>query len=319
MSDFLEFKGQSKKTKKDHYLWVERHRPENMSEYVGNESLKESLQKYIDEGDISHILLYGPPGVGKTSGAKILVKHIDCDYLYINASDERGIDTIRDKVISFASSAGFHDLKIVILDESDAITGNAQAALRNILETYSAHTRFILTCNYHEKIIDPIKSRCQIYEVKPLSKKDVALQLAKILQAENVEYSKEDLAFVVNKYHPDLRRIINVAQQSTHKGKLKLTKNDLVESDLMNTLVEKLKNPTKKGLFNELRQLVADADTDSFDDIYKYLFEKVDEYASGKEAMVCLELAEGVYQSSLVFEKQIVFVATLQKIIQALK
>ena len=187
------------------------------------------------------------------------------------------------------------------------------------METYSSHSRFILTCNYRDKIIPAIVSRCQVYEVKPLSKKDVALQLAKILSKENVTYSKEDLAFIVNKYHPDLRRIINTAQQSTHNNKLKLTHDDLIESDLMSTIVNKLKEPNKKGLFNELRQLIVDSDVQSYDDIYKYLFEKVSEYASGKEAAVCLELADGVYQSAMIFEKQIVFVATLQKIINDLK
>jgi DNA polymerase III delta prime subunit len=319
MEEFLEFRGQTAKTKKDHYLWTEKYRPDDMADFVGNDSLKESVNRYIEEKDIGHLLFFGPAGTGKTSLAKLLSKKIDCDCLYINASDERGIDTIRYKITGFASSAGFHDLKIIILDEADALTGPGQAALRNTMETHSSHTRFILTCNYHEKIISPITSRCQIYEVKPLSKKDVAIQLAKILTKESVSYTKEDLAFIVNKYHPDLRRIINVAQQSTHNGKLKLTNEDLVESDLMTKIVEGLKTPSKKGLFNEFRQLVADADALSFDDIYKYLFEKVSDYAPGKEAVVCLELADGVYQSSLVFEKQIVFVATLYKIINALK
>ena len=317
MNEFLEFKDQTEK--KPHYLWVEKYRPAGMDEYVGNDSLKESMNRYIEEGDLGHLLLFGPAGTGKTSLAKLLVKKIDCDHLYINASNENGVDVIRQKITGFASSAGFRNLKVIILDECDFLTGNAQAALRNTMETYSSHTRFIMTCNYHEKVISPIASRCQIYEVKPLSKREVAIQLAKILTKEQVEYTKEDLAFIVNKYHPDLRRIINTAQQSTHKGKLKLTSEDLVESDLMSTIIQKLKNPQQKGLFNELRQLIADSDVSSFDDIYKYLFEKVSEYASGKEAVVCLELADGVYQSSMVFEKQIIFVATLQKIINALK
>jgi len=317
MNDFLDFKDQTEK--KVHYLWCERYRPADINDFVGNDSLKDALSRYIEEKNIPHIMLYGPPGCGKTSGAKMLVNHIPCDYLYINASDENGIETIRQKIKGFASSAGFHDLKIIILDEADGVTPAGQAALRNTLETFSSHTRFILTCNYHEKIIAPIVSRCQVYEVRPLSKKDVAIHLAKILTKEGVKYSKEDLVFVVNKYHPDMRRIINVAQQSTVKGELKLTKEDLVESDLMSAIVERLKEPNKKGLFNELRQLVVDTDANSYDDIYKYLFDKVSEYAPNKEAVVCLELADGVYQSSLVFEKQIVFVATLYKIINALK
>jgi len=317
MSDFLEFKGTN--TKKPHYLWTEKYRPAEMTDYVGNDSLKESMNRYIKEGDLGHLLLFGPAGTGKTTLAKMLVKKIDCDSLYINASNENGVEVIRQKITGFASSAGFRDLKVIILDEADFITGNAQAALRNTMETYASHTRFILTCNYSEKIITPIASRCQVYEVKPLSKREVAMQIATILSKESVEYTKEDLAFIVNKYHPDMRRIINIAQQSTHDGKLKLTKQDLIESDLMGRIMDGLKTPSKKGLFNEFRQLVADSDTTSFDEIYKFLFEKVSEYAPGKEAVVCLELADGVYQSSLVFEKQIIFVATLQKIINALK
>jgi replication factor C small subunit len=317
MEEFLEFKGQDEK--KPHYLWVEKFRPSEMADYVGNDSLKESMNRYIKEGDLGHLMLFGPPGTGKTTLAKMLVKKIDCDHLYINASNENGVEVIRQKITGFASSAGFRDLKVIILDEADFLTANAQAALRNTMETYASHTRFIMTCNYHEKIISPIASRCQVYEVKPLSKKEVAIQIATILNKEAVTYTADDLKFIVDKYHPDLRRIINVAQQSAHGGKLKLTKQDLVESDLMTKIVVELKNPTKKGLFNEFRQMIADSDVSSFDDMYKYLFEKVGDYAHGKEAVVCLELADGVYQSSLVFEKQIIFLATLQKIINALK
>ena len=159
-----------------HGLWVERYRPQDLSTYVGNEHLKSKVERFLDDGNVPHLLLYGRAGGGKTTLAKIIVNSIECDYLYINASDERNIDLVRDKLKTFASSIGFKPMKIVILDEADYLNVNsAQPALRNLMETFSAHCRFILTCNYVEKIIDPIQSRCQTYKIIPPSKKDVAL------------------------------------------------------------------------------------------------------------------------------------------------
>jgi len=143
-------------------LWVEKYRPSNLDSYIGNEHLKSKIEVYLESGDLPHLLLFGKAGTGKTTLAKLLVKNIECDYLYINASDENNVDTVRTKVKNFASTIGFKDMKIIILDECDYITPNAQAALRNIMETFSKHCRFILTCNYVERIIDPIQSRCPI-------------------------------------------------------------------------------------------------------------------------------------------------------------
>ncbi len=148
-------------------LWVEKYRPTTLDGYVGNEVIKNKIEDYLKQGSIQNLLLHGVAGTGKTTLAKLLVKNIDCDYLYINASDERGIDTIRDKIIPFASSMSFNDIKIVILDEADYITPQAQATLRNTMESFSGNTRFILTCNYLERIISPLQSRCQTLEIKP--------------------------------------------------------------------------------------------------------------------------------------------------------
>ena len=151
---------------KQHTLWVEKYRSNTLDNYVGNENIKQTIQKYLDQNDIQNFLFYGPAGTGKTTLAKLIVNNLDCDYLYINASDERGIDTIRDKVSGFASAASFKSLKVVILDEADFITIQGQAALRNVIETYSRTTRFILTCNFVERIIDPLQSRCQVLDRK---------------------------------------------------------------------------------------------------------------------------------------------------------
>ena len=166
---------------REHTLLVEKYRSKTLDEYVGNEHIKATIKKYLEQNDIQNFLFYGGAGCGKTTLAKLIVNNLDCDYLYINSSDERGIDTIRDKVSGFASTASFKPLKVVILDEADFITIQGQAALRNVIETYSRTTRFILTCNYIERIIDPIQSRCQVLKIEPPSKKDIAKHLAKIL------------------------------------------------------------------------------------------------------------------------------------------
>ena len=146
-------------------LLNEKHRPTSLDTYVGNEQLKASIAKQLAQNDIQNYLFYGPAGTGKTTLSKIIINNLDCDHIYINASDERGIETIRDKVTSFAMVASFKPLKVVILDEADFLTINAQASLRNIIETFSVTTRFILTCNFVERIIDPLQSRCQTIKV----------------------------------------------------------------------------------------------------------------------------------------------------------
>ena len=190
-------------------LWVEKYRPTNLDTYIGNEHLKSKLSVYLESGDLPHLLLYGKAGTGKTTLAKLLVNNIECDYIYINASDENNVDTVRTKVKSFASTIGFKDMKVIILDECDYITPNAQAALRNLMETFSKHCRFILTCNYVERIIDPIQSRCQSFQIIPPSRNEVAKHLHNILVEENVMDTPEDIKILVESGYPDIRRVIN--------------------------------------------------------------------------------------------------------------
>lgn len=166
-------------------LWVEKYRPKKLEDYVGNDHLKQKISDYISTGDVPHLLLFGKAGTGKTTLAKLIVNSINCDFMIINASDENNVDTVRNKVKSFASTIGFKDTKIIILDEFDYMTPNAQAILRNLMETFSRHCRFILICNYVEKVIDPIQSRCQTFQIVPPTKRDVAIQISKILGAED--------------------------------------------------------------------------------------------------------------------------------------
>ena len=214
-----------------HGLWVEKYRPQDLSTYVGNEALKTKVERFLDDGNVPHLLLYGRAGGGKTTLAKIIVNHVDCDYLYINASDERNIDLVRDKLKTFASSVGFKPMKVVILDEADYLNVNsAQPALRNLMETFSAHCRFILTCNYVEKIIDPIQSRCQTYKIVPPSKKEVAVHSKTILEKENISFDLDDLALVVTAGYPDMRKVINELQRMSIDGKLSVDKHVMIQN-----------------------------------------------------------------------------------------
>ena len=219
----------------EHTLWVEKYRPEQLEGYVGNQAIVEKVRIYLQSGDVPHLLFYGTAGTGKTTLAKLIAKNIDCDLMYINASDENNVDTVREKIKSFASTIGFRQWKLIILDEADYLTPNAQAALRNLMETFSKTTRFILTCNYVEKVIDPIQSRCQVFGITPPSKKDVAIRVNEILQHEGVTYKPEDLVSIINAGYPDIRRILNSCQRQVVNGELKVDKQSLIEANYIDT------------------------------------------------------------------------------------
>jgi DNA polymerase III delta prime subunit len=263
--------------KKENTLFVERFRPTTLEHFVGNQTIKETLQKYLDQGDIQNFIFYATPGTGKTTLAKIIVKNLDCDYLYINASDERGIDTVRDKITGFASTMSFKPLKVVILDEADFLMGAAQAALRNVIETFSKNTRFIFTCNYIERIIEPLQSRCEVYKLSPPSKQDVARHVVNILKQENVTFEATDVAALVNLYYPDIRKIINTSQGCVRKSELVFNKEVLVSSNYLDKILSILKKPTSQS-FNQIRQIIADSNTNEFDNAFRYIFDNIDDF-----------------------------------------
>lgn len=300
-------------------IWAERYRPTSLSDYVGNDNLKEKVKQYINENDIPHLLLYGGAGTGKTTLAKLITKSIKCDVLYINASDDNGIDTIRVKIKNFASTIGFNGLKVIILDEADYLTAAGQAGLRNTMETYSMNTRFILTCNYHERITEPIQSRCQAYQIHPPTKKDVAANLVNILKKENVKFDRDSVVLLVNSHYPDIRAIINTAQRGVIDGELKLSKEDVLSGDIKSKLIEMLKDSNKKMVFTNIRQLVADNGLKNFSDLYTEMYEKVDSYAGNNTGEVILALAEGQFQEATVADREICFMATIYKVLTITK
>jgi DNA polymerase III delta prime subunit len=300
-------------------LWVEKYRPSSLDTYIGNDHLKGKVKVYLESGDLPHLLLHGKAGTGKTTLAKILMNNIDCDYLYINASDENNVDTVRTKIKNFASSVGFKDYKIIALDECDYITPNAQAALRNLMETFSKHCRFILTCNYVERIIDPIQSRCQSFQIIPPSKKEVAIHLSGILDNENVLYEVSDIGLLVNGGYPDIRRVINSAQRNVIRGKLILDKGSVIQNDYKLKLLEILKTQDKKSAFKNIRQLVADSQITDFADLFKLLYDEVDSYGKGHVAECILVIAKYELSDSQVVDKEINAMAMLIELLGVVK
>lgn len=301
----------------DNSLWCEKYRPQNLDTYVGNELTKAKVQTFIDDQDIPHLLLAGRAGTGKTTLAKMLVNNIECDHLFINASDENSIDTIRNKIKGFVTTMGFTSLKVVILDEADYITPNGQAALRNLMETFSKSSRFILTCNFQERIIDPIISRCQSFSLVPPSQKDVAIHLADILRDESVSFSAEDIKQLVVTYYPDIRKIINTAQLFSRAGQLTIDTEQLVGSDvklkILEILLQKL-NPNER--FKEIRQLIHKNGMKDYSEVFQYLYENIEEFPQDKQPMIILELAEAQHKDAFVVDKEINFAALIYKIIK---
>ena len=298
---------------KDHGLLVEKYRPTNIDNYVGNESIKKSISNYISQNDIQNYLFYGPAGTGKTTLAKIIVGTLDCDYLYINASDERGIETIRDKVSGFSSVMSFKPIKVVILDEADFLTIQAQASLRNIIETFSRTTRFILTCNFVERIIDPLQSRCQTFKIIPPTKKEVAVHLASICDKESISYDLPAIGKVVNKFYPDLRKMLNTIQASNINNHLTIDDSLLVSASYLSALLNELKK-TKPSI-KEIRQTIQDSNVDDFEELFRFLFDNAEAYLPNREGTVAILVNEHQYKANFRIDKEINMISLLQQII----
>jgi DNA polymerase III delta prime subunit len=305
-------------SKKLHTILNERYRPDTLEGYICKDEYKAKFQEFINQQDVPHLLFAGKPGAGKTTLAKILAKNIDCDYLYVNATDERSMDVMRDKVGAFAAAGSFKPLKIVILDEATHILQASQVILLNMMETYSLTTRFILTGNYPERLIESLRSRCQEFDLSPPSKKVVAEHIDNILTTEGIEHSVEDVVTIIKKFYPDFRKIINNCQKYTVDNVLTLDKSIDSTDDYKEKVVAELKIPSSKS-FNNIRQIVANTDLDDFGDLYRFLYDQLGEYAKGNEGLVIIILEEYLYHSTFRLDKEINLMACISKILETIK
>jgi replication factor C small subunit len=291
-------------------LWVEKYRPKSLQSLVLSEDNREFFSK-IDENS-PHLLLYGNPGTGKTTLAKILVNDIlKCQYLYINASDENGIDTIRNKVTSFAQTTSLDGKKkVIILDEFCGTTPEAQRILRSVMEEYSNSTRFILTANYINKIIEPIQSRCMMFKLQP-NIEDTVVRCVEILNKENVEVSldqKEKLVSFIRERYPDLRRIINDLQRFSASKSLKITK----ENNIKNTASKIYEMLLKKEDSFKIRKYVIGEEKIFGGDYQNMMKDILENFLTSnlkeeKLKRIVLEIGEHIYRDNFVLDHEINF------------
>ena len=296
-------------------IWVEKYRPKDIDEFICSESTKEKFKSFINNKEIPHLLFFSSsPGTGKTTMAKILVNSIPCNRLYINASEERGIDALRGRIKDFSYYTGTEDLKICILDEADYLTPQFQAALRNILETTYEHTRFILTCNYPTKIIEPIRSRCQTFEFKTFTKDQIVYRLKSILEEEGIEYKNEDITEIARNTYPDIRAAINTCQKLIGGGnKLLMDRGGFVENT--NVTIFKLLLQKK---WRDIRKICLEEGV-SYPDLYKFLFDEFVEFGDkiGEEltGKILLIIVDRMVKDSMVSSPEMNFAGCCLEII----
>lgn len=301
---------------KEHTILNEKYRPDTLEGYLCTEELKPKIQEYIDKQDIPHLGFFGQTGSGKTTLAKILAKNIDCSYIVLNATEDRSMESIKEKIIPFATSNSFKPLKIVILDEATHLLEASQVLLLNIIETYSLKTRFILTGNFPERLIEPLQGRLQKFQLSPPTKKQVAEHTANILDKEEIEYELEDLAFLINKYHPDIRSIINACQKYTVNNKLSIDKKEVLsEEEYIEKMITELKKPSSKS-FNVIRQIIADSGSSEFDNVYKQLYNKLDEYSKGRDGEIIIKIEEYLFHKNFRLDAEINIMGCIASILE---
>ena len=296
-------------------LWTEKYRPGSISTYVfRDDKQKQQVTGWVGEGALPHLLFSGAPGTGKTTLAKVLLKELDADsmdVLEINASNENNVDTIRNKITNFSSTMPFGDMKYVLLDEADYITPNGQAALRGVMEMFHTSCRFLLTCNYPQRIIPALHSRCQGFHIEKLDVTEFTARIATICIEEGVEVDLETLDTYVQATYPDLRKSINLVQQNVVDGVLQRPQDgDQAQSDWMLSAIEMF----KAGQYKDARTLIcSQARPEEYDDIYKFMYRNLDLWGTTdmQQDQAVVIIRNGMAKSSLCADPEINLSATL--------
>ena len=300
----------------DEFLWCEKYRPKTISETILPEALKQTFQEFVNQGSIPNLLLSGSAGCGKTTVARAMLEELGCDYIVINGSLNGNIDTLRNEIMQFASSVSLMGgRKYVILDEADYLNPNStQPALRNFMEEFSRNCGFILTCNFKNRIIEPLQSRCSVVEFKikktdlPALAAQMMKRLCQILDGENIEYDKAVLAELIKKHYPDWRRVINELQRYSATGR--------IDSGLLANITESsykdLVRFLKEKDFTNTRKWVAEnIDTDATA-IFRTLYDTASQYvAKNSIPTLVLILAKYQYQAAFVADHEINLTACL--------
>jgi replication factor C small subunit len=294
-------------------LWVEKYRPKTIEGYVfKDKEQKTQILQWIKDKSIPHLLFSGNAGIGKTTLAKILCNELEVDpldILELNASRTNSVDDVRDKITSFVQMIPFGDFKVVLLDEADYLSPNAQAALRGVMETYHRTARFILTCNYPNKIIPAIHSRCQGFHVARVDQTEFTARVAEILISENVEFELDTLDTYVKATYPDLRKCINTIQMNGQTGKLIFQKENFSESDWRVQMVELF----KEGKINDARKLICGkVRAEEMEEIYRWLYDNLSFFGNEeKQDSAVLIIKQGLVDHTLVVDPEINLAATL--------
>lgn len=296
-------------------LWAEKYRPRTIADYVfRDDAQREQVKSWIDSGAIPHLLFSGAPGVGKTTLARILIHQLDIneyDVLEINASRENSVDTIRDKITGFVQTMPFGDFKVVLLDEADYISPNGQAALRGVMETYHASARFILTCNYPNRVIPALHSRCQGFHIERVDVTEFTARMATILVAENVVFDLDILDTYVKATYPDLRKCQNMCQMNSAQGTLQAPSGD--EGGAREWKLDVV-NLFKAGRVLEARKLMCSSvRPEEMEEVFRWMYDNLGLWSADQEKQdqAIVIIRNGIANVPLVTDQEINLSATL--------